>query len=210
MSRLHVYLDLDRTLFQTEGASRMLWQQIAHFNRKIKLEAELARQDTFYVSTDETNRYYYDFTAHLRAAGLESGEVYPMLRGSPLADDRLLFPGAAQLVDWLKPRADVAILTYGADDYQRLKAALCPALARVPVHTLIGDKLAWLEGKGPLAMVDDKPLVEVGRTLPSGVYFIQVSLEGAPLPSVPWPVFGTLDEVTKYFTHNIDKLSRLC
>ena len=107
----------------------------------IDLPSEWARQREFYVYHGEL--YFYDFTAHMTALGLDVNDVYERLRTSELADGRLEYEGVRALVEWARERGDVRILTFEPEDYQSLKLALCPSLRDVPVHRTLVKKFRW-------------------------------------------------------------------
>lgn len=199
MTRINVYLDLDRTLFNTNEVE-VLWQYIAKYF-DVDEDAMFRQADRYYVTSSEAN-YYHDLGRQLTDLGLDPQEVYRTLEKTDLANDRFLFDGAKELVEWLSQYAQPSIITYGEDDYQRFKVALCPSLAGLFVvttdkpkseilHTLPHDG-AWL--------VDDKP---IGDELPEGMKFVQVSLEGKPVEKQDWPVFENLRDVQSYFRSSI-------
>lgn len=174
MDTMKVYLDLDRTLFDTAHAAAAIWGQLEQLYG-INAAKERERQTDFYVH-DESGSYYYDLAAHLAACGLDPDEVAERLRTSPIADNRLLIPGAAELVNQLVDAAcDPAILTYGDAYYQRLKVALCPALGGAALHVTLGSKADFLADKGDCVLVDDK---NIASELPENVQFVWVQLEG--------------------------------
>lgn len=188
-----IYIDLDRTLFRTNELPLII-EEFKRFSPKIVPEKFLSEQTKYYVETDVG--YYYDMSAHLRAYQVDPDAMYRHVCASKIADNRFLFPGGEALAEWLSKRGDVAILTYGSDDYQRFKAALCPALAAIPVITTLEDKAVWFHREVKVArvvMIDDKP---IGKGVPSNVDFIQVQLEGKPSAwAYGWPVLDSLDEV---------------
>lgn len=190
MSQLSIYLDLDRTLYRTTAAGLAKWQKIGELYPQIDAIYQHDRQGEFYRHVD--GAYTYDFTAHVESIGLDPAVVYNQLRTSNLTDGRLEHDGVATLVSWAQTVADVRVLTYGVDDYQRLKAALCPSLQGVEVVTTLGGKGDYLQDKGRVWLVDDKPL---GVGLPANVQFIQVCLEGQDIESQPWPVVTSLQQV---------------
>jgi len=196
MSKPLVYLDVDRTLYRTDAANMIVWQQIATMAPEIDPESEYQRGAQFHVSS-QNGLYYYDFTRHLEDCGLNAAQIYAALKASPIADNRLLFPGAIELVTWLEAHARVALLTYGSDDYQRLKVALCPALKNLPIYTTQQPKAQWLETTEPCWLVDDKP---IGDELPSTVRFVQVNLEGREVAGIAaWPQCNSLTALGEYF-----------
>ncbi len=169
-----MYLDLDRTLFATAGASLAIWDELAHCY-PVDGAVESERQRQFYVF-EQPDSYYYDFAAHLRACQIDPDEAAEKLMASSLADNQLLMPGAEELVERLGSAGfRIEILTFGQEYYQRLKVALCPALSRLVVHVTLQPKALFLADKGECIMVDDKNIV---HELPPNVRFFWVQLEG--------------------------------
>ncbi len=174
-----VYLDLDRTLFATAGASLAIWNELAqHYPVDGVVESE--RQHQFYIFA-QSDSYYYDFVAHLHACQIDPDEAAERLMASSLADNRLLMPGAEGLVKRLELAGfRVEVLTFGQEYYQRLKVALCPALSHLAVHVTLQPKALFLADKGECIMIDDK---NIAHELPSNVHFFWVQLEGGVSPT---------------------------
>lgn len=193
IAKPRVYLDLDRTIFDTDKAS-MLWHELAKHYDLIP-EACHADRERFYV-WPVPGTYYHDMSAQLEAYGIYPPEAFEILRCSPLADGRLQLPYTDQLIHALRPLADLVVLTFGADDYQHLKAALCPALNGIPVITTSGEKRAILKEAGECWLVDDKPL---GEHPPKNVHYIQIAPPGGTVHgNTLWPFFSNLKEVKEY------------
>lgn len=175
---MKIYLDLDRTLFRTSVAAELIWRTIALWYPRVNVEYEATRQSEFYrfVTPDS---YYYDMASHFRSCGLDPIEIAGRLVTSQIADNRLLLDGAAELVEGLVAAGnDVAILSFGSEYYQRLKAALCPVLAGLPIYVTQKPKGIFLADKGECVMVDDK---DIAHQLPSNVRFIWVQVEGTSI-----------------------------
>ncbi len=191
-----VFLDLDRTLFDTRQVIE-LWRELA---RHYKLDADKATSErsNWYVWTS-TETYYHDFSAQLRSYGIDPKEAMERIVKSALAEGEFEFPYADILVSSLKTLANVKVLSFGADDYQRMKAALCPSLHGIEVITTLEPKqtvLAKYAATNNCWLVDDKP---IGRDMPNGVNFIQVALESeVPDFTAPWPIFTSLKDVKEY------------
>ncbi len=167
---LKLFLDLDRTLFRTSELDKAEWGLLGR-QFGIDSEAELARRTDFHVRTEKA--YYYDFAAHVRAAGLDDEEAFSFLLQSALADGRMEYDGVAEVVAWARQRGTVHVLTYGPANYQRFKAALCPSLEGAEIITTLQSKGEYFREQCPTGevwMVDDKP---IGGDLPDGVRFIQ-------------------------------------
>jgi hypothetical protein len=195
-----VYFDLDRTLFQT-GRSDELWDMIGALYPEI--DAQTAYQDRSQYYRYVGDQYYHDMSAQLQALGLEPEQVYEQLQRSELADGRFEYEYCHELLTNLQTQADIRVLTFGADDYQRFKASLCPSLAGIPIITTTRLKAEVLEdSEQECWLVDDKP---IGDELPGNVSFVQVSLEGAPVaPDTIWPVKHSLAEVDQFFSAIIE------
>ncbi|OYW85164.1 hypothetical protein B7Z17_02825 [Candidatus Saccharibacteria bacterium 32-49-10] len=191
-----VYLDLDRTVFQTSLVGRM-YGTIGELFEHVDAKKAYAEIKQYFVHTDD-GRYYHDFSAHLEALGLVPEDVYTLLLESDLANGQMEFPGVAELVAMLEDVAEVRILTYGAADYQICKAGLCPSLAGIPIITTTRHKAEVLaEFEEECWLIDDNP---IGEELPNNVSFIQVDLErrgNTPVDAF-WPVFDNLTDTKDY------------
>jgi FMN phosphatase YigB (HAD superfamily) len=191
-----VYLDLDRTIYRTEKGG-LIWEKIYELYPELddKEAAESVEQYHQYVG----DMYYYDFTKHLQALGLDAEIVYQQLLETELTDGRLEYPGASGLINSLGSKGvEVRVLTFGLDDYQRFKASLCPSLQAIPVITTLHEKAILLEDEAEECwLVDDKP---VGLELPGNVSFAQVNLQpGAERHKEDWPICYSLKEVKEFF-----------
>ena len=191
---LKLVLDLDRTLFRTSELDEAEWGLLGR-QFGIDSEVELARRTDFHVRTETA--YYYDFAAHVRAAGLGEEAVFAFLLQSTLADGRMEYDGVAELVTWAKQRGTVHVLTYGPANYQQFKAALCPSLKGAEIITTLQSKGEYFREQcltGEVWMVDDKP---IGGDLPDDVRFIQTAeYNGIAAPEHPaWPVATALSQI---------------
>lgn len=198
-SRPRIYLDLDRTLFQTKQLDG-IWRIIEELHPSVTASIQPTTMQQYYVANQLAPELsYFDMTSYLSSIGLNADEIYQELSDSPASDGRLEFDGVSDLIAYLSPRADVAILTYGDDRFQRWKASLCPSLRGLNVYTTLMPKEQWLEDKGACWLVDDKP---VGFVLPDAVRFVQVYCE-KPMPAQPigaWPHCQSVREVRSLFT----------
>lgn len=191
-----VFLDLDRTLFDTRRIGE-IWQELA---KKYDIDpvAAAAERSKWYV-WESTTTYHHDFSAQLRAYGIHPKEAYAYIQASPLSDGRLEFPYTEQLITTLVPIARLKILTYGSHDYQQLKASLCPSLDNIAILPTLESKSAVLQRyteKYSCWLVDDKP---IGHDLPPEVHFVQAALESEiPDFTQNWPIFTSLKDVKDY------------
>lgn len=200
---MNVYLDLDRTLFDTDRSGRAIWDALDALPQ-VDAHAEFARQREFYVYQNEGSTYYYDFAAHLESLSLDPADIEAYLLETATGDE-LLLPGAVEFVEQLRSAGiQPEILTYGHDFYQRLKAKLCPVLADIVIHTTLGPKQDFFYDKSASILVDDKP---IGNQLPPQVAFIQVQLEAKK--TIPehahWPVYTELSPVADEILRRVDR-----
>lgn len=189
-----IYFDLDRTLFQTSRADE-IWDKIGELYPEVDGKAAYEGRSEFYSFVGDS--YYHDMSAHLVSLGLDPTRVYEDLQQSELADGRFEYEGCKELLETLSSRAELRVLTFGMDDYQRFKASLCPSLRELPVTTTLRLKADVLEElQDECWLVDDKA---IGFELPGNVSFVQVSLEGGEVDAFDWPVFRSLREVQEFF-----------
>ena len=100
---MDIYLDVDRTLFNTDLFDELRWSML---RREYSVDTqERARQKRFFVHND--GMYYYDFSAHMKDIGLEPREVYSALSQSELGDGRLEYKGVSELISWIRERGTV-------------------------------------------------------------------------------------------------------
>lgn len=200
MSQPTVYLDLDRTLFQTAKMDDVWRYLAAHYDGQVPRDAWRYQQE-FFVTADDL--YYYDMSAQLLSLGFDPAEIYAEIARSPLSDGRFEFAGCQSLIAYLQFRADVQIITYGPEDIQNFKASLCPSLVGIPISTTLAPKQEFFVAHGNSGwVIDDKA---IWRQLPAGIHFVQVSMEGKPLPDMrpSWPIFTTLAQVEEYLRHEL-------
>ena len=156
------YLDLDRTLFRTERVYEIIAKIAELYPEKPSLVDGYELRHNHYVypfaAEGDTRTYSHDLSWWLRDHGLDPGSVYGRLLESELTDGRFEYKDVAELVGQLKSRGEVKILTFGVDEYQRFKAALCPSLEGVEVITTLKSKTEYLNryGRDGDWMVDDK------------------------------------------------------
>ena len=201
-----VYLDLDRTLFDTEKTGE-IWQVVGRLYPQVDTEQSYRQREQYYGMVGDL--YFYDMSAQLRDFGLDPETVYAELQKTELADGRFEFSGCRELIETLGKHAEVQVFTFGMDDFQRFKASLCPSLRGLQVITTLRAKAEVLDDtETECWLVDDKP---IGDELPSSVSFVQVALEGQPASlDETWPTMTRLEQVREFFVdvfadQNIDK-----
>ncbi len=92
------------------------------------------------------------------------------------------------------------ILTFGADDYQRFKAALCPSLSGIEVITTLEPKTEILARIGAVGdwLVDDKEVA-----IPAGMHFVRV-MHGDGEESLVSSACGSLEQVMVRIRQTLD------
>lgn len=198
MSRPIVALDLDDTLLKNRAMIYDIWRVVAHNFPDRQIDPDLAYDELqkYYKTTAPTlDMKAYDFDAHLRDCGVDVGMAYDAVRCSELADGRHQVDGLEDFLTDLRRFADMLVVTYGYDDYQRLKASLCPALQNVEIITTLDSKSVVLKKRPEVDfMIDDRLVPD----LPDSVQFVMVSLVGKPIDSQSPPVFTSLKDVGDY------------
>lgn len=192
-----IYLDLDRTLFQTKMTND-IWPVIEQLYSQVDSAKAIAEREKYYRSDGDL--YYHDVSRQLRDYGVEPYEVYEAVAKTELADGRFEFEGVRELVEGLREKGqEVTVLTYGSDHFQRFKVSLCPSLRDVAVVTTLRPKYEYLDMLEAIDVwvVDDKP---IGDEISGLASFVQVSLEGIAVPPyASWPVFYNLRDVREFF-----------
>jgi hypothetical protein len=171
MNKPILFVDFDRTLFDTNAFTAQLWQSV---NRRYDVDIELAKAESKAYFTYLGNLYDYDFFGHMRRiTGLSDAAIEAAVR-EDLAHQQFLYEDSDAVFAWHRAGHDVRILTYGNEPYQRLKLGFTPAiLESLPVVIIRerkadylasahADQLGWL--------VDDKP----DQQLPAG--FAEINL----------------------------------
>lgn len=167
-----IYLDLDRTLYDTVKGNEHIWHELEKLYG-IDSKKQRARQSDFYIWQDEKT-YYYDIAAHMRDVRIDPADANVKLIRA-LEGDSFLMPGAKDFLERVCTfSVPVELLTYGDTYFQTLKASLCTALHGVPLRITRRPKHVFLETQRECVLVDDKPIV---KELPAHVHFFHVQLE---------------------------------
>jgi hypothetical protein len=156
------YLDLDRTIFRTDQIAKFfpVLERLYPENSAIRTAYETRESYHVFPHLEEGDRktYYYDLTSQLEQAGLDARQVFSQLHDTELSDGRFEYDGAEELVQILKARGEVKVLTYGEEIYQKFKASLCPSLRGLEVITTVELKVKYLNEHSTARdwIIDDK------------------------------------------------------
>jgi hypothetical protein len=172
---------------------------------KPQLRGAYAERAQYYVfpfaSKGDMKTYYHDVGRWISDEGLDINDVYRQLVTKGLGDGRFEFPGVRDLILELQRVGVVKILTFGADKYQRFKAALCPSLDGLEIITTLEPKTDVLGriGKAGDWLVDDKPVA-----VPQGMNFVQVNHGDGAEPVAAPQVCTSLEQVAAHIRQTLD------
>lgn len=164
-----VFIDLDRTIFDTAKFFNELWDTVGELSGT-DIAQPKARADKFRVYQGDL--FNYEFFRHLEAEGLVVSEqsLVEKLR----QPGRFVYKDVVPAWPYLATMAEPQILTYGGTDYQHLKIACCPELDNVTVVNVLETKADYFKRElpgVPALLIDDKDLA---GELPVSVTFVQV------------------------------------
>lgn len=157
MTRKVLFLDLDRTLFNTDLFIKEFWHAAATLYNFDPIH-QLTQVASWYEPVGDFG--YYSVEDHVRAVvgktAAEVGQaVRPMLKATNFA-----YPDTAEITAW-QARGDyeLRILTFGGEWLQKYKLSLTPTLNSLPYDIILvakGDFIAknFTDAQGFL--VDDK------------------------------------------------------
>ncbi|MGH7196282.1 MAG: hypothetical protein ACREGJ_00765 [Candidatus Saccharimonadales bacterium] len=157
------YLDLDRTLFDTERFVLELFKVAGRIYRekgvrRMRLLTDLPHQIRYVGDLS-----YYPFFDHLAEYGVDTQEAKKLLYEA-LKDNDFLYKDAHELLDWLESHGiQPHILTFGDKDYQSFKISLAPRLQNLPVTIVQESKGAFLARQAceSAILVDDKLVTDL-------------------------------------------------
>lgn len=172
-----VFVDLDRTIFDTPAFFEAAWDTVGRI-RGIDTTVHRKRAANYYAYNRDL--YNYEFFRHLSAEGLEvDAEALVAELRRP---GRFIYADVMPTWPLLSGIATPKILTYGGADYQQLKIASCPELDAVEVVAVLEPKAEYFMREmpeKPVILLDDKDLA---AELPPHVRFIRVNrANDAPL-----------------------------
>ena len=172
MAKPILFVDFDRTLFNTSAFTADLWLSLA---TRYGIDAEQAKEEGKAYFNYVGNLYDYDFFSHMRRLTGESDAAIAYAVTQDLAGRQFLFDDSDEVFAWQQAGYDVRILTFGNEPYQRLKFALAPGIVeKLPVVIICerkADYLASAHAEQLGWLVDDKP----DQRLPIG--FTEINLD---------------------------------
>lgn len=171
MNKPILFVDFDRTLFDTNAFTTQLWQSVG---RRYGVDIEQAKVESKVYFTYHGNLYDYDFFGHMRyITGLSDAAIEAVVR-EDLAHHQFLYDDSDEVFAWQRAGYDVRILTYGNESYQRLKLGFAPNIVeKLPVVIIRerkADYLASAHAEQLGWLIDDKP----DQQLPTG--FAEINL----------------------------------
>jgi hypothetical protein len=132
-----LFLDLDRTLFDTVSFMTTLWRALSdHYGQDYDHCMALVPQ--YYRAIGDYR--YYDLKIHLQdGLGVDPEEavaaVTPQLKNTDFT-----FPDASELHIWQKSDYEIRILTFGPAWVQQFKMRFAPSIAHLPIDIILEPK----------------------------------------------------------------------
>jgi hypothetical protein len=165
MSRRIIFVDLDRTIFDTNQFMVSLWEAASQLYPNTDVVYEVSRIREWYRAVGDLQYYLFDQHLH-HATGAAFEKIAPELRRR-LQHEQFAFPDTAAITSWAAHGYDVRILSFGAQDFQAFKLSLIPQFDQ-PRDIILEAKGAFITEHFPGVtgfMVDDKR----NLSLPAGV-----------------------------------------
>jgi hypothetical protein len=164
MSRKTIFVDLDRTLFDTNQFMVALWEAVGQLYPKVDVVYEVSRIGEWYEHIGDLKHYLFP-KQFAHATGDTFAKAAPALH-SLLRHEQFAFPDAMVIKMWPGRGYDVRIVSFGAEDLQKFKLSLMPEFDE-PRDIILEAKGPFLMRNYPNAagfMVDDKrnPHLPVG------------------------------------------------
>lgn len=151
-----LFLDLDRTLFDTVRFMNALWHALAAQCGQ-DYDHCMAMVPQYYRAIGDYR--YYDLWLHIQdGLGVDPevavAAITPHLKGADFT-----FPDASELHEWQKTDYEIRILTFGPEWVQRFKLQFAPRIAQLPIDIILEPKNQFIArdyaGRSGL-LVDDK------------------------------------------------------
>lgn len=181
----YIFFDFDETIFNHEDYQQF-WANV--------LEQKLGVDSRPYVDTFSTfhdKRGVHGLYRHKQHALRTTGHEWSFISG--VATDEVRQgehhfchnDAHAAIARAVATGAEVRILTYGREAYQRFKISLCDEVARLPVHVVTEDKGDFLAryfgGEHQHGvLIDDKSPQDI--SLPPNWQHVWINRNGQPMP----------------------------
>lgn len=152
-----IYLDLDRTLFNTPV---FVPELVAAAEKLYGLDAQQFQKDmaTYYLSSADGQLQHYDFFAQLAAHAIDIRHAERELLAA-LHGRNYVYDDAREMLQLLgSTPITLGIVSYGTQFYQLFKYKAAPELAGLPIKVVFHDKATYIaeQPHEPSWLVDDK------------------------------------------------------
>jgi hypothetical protein len=175
-----VYLDLDRTLFDTDKYITHCATMLINHLGVDSIEF-LSETKKFSLIFDEKT-YHYLMFRHCRNYGLN-----PIIAREFLLDtitpQMFMYADAIEFVENFPDRSKLEIVTFGVEEEQGFKIETCPVLGSLVRHVSLRPKaevLARISAGQKCVIIDDKLIPD----LPEGISQIHITRAGATDTSI--------------------------
>ena len=156
MAHKTLFLDMDRTLLNTNEFVQAFWRAVEKYYR-INHEHAIAEMPKYYHDMGELR--YHDLYLQLSELfGLDPDEVIATIRPD-LATQDFLYADVKPILALQKHDFELRIITFGEQWFQQCKLSFLPALDHLPRDIILESKGAFLARTYPQAegwMIDDK------------------------------------------------------
>jgi hypothetical protein len=157
MNNPTIFVDLDRTIFDTNRFFPIVWQAVGDLYPGVHVEQEIGLIDRWYETSVGDLRTYY-FEKHFEAVtGVKFEDGFAVLHEHLKGGD-YAFPDAQVVNSWGELGYNVRILSFGGRGFQELKLSLIPEFDQ-PRDIILERKGAFIARHYPGAhgfMIDDK------------------------------------------------------
>jgi hypothetical protein len=157
MSRPIIFVDFDRTLFQTDALFPLLWDTVGELYPQADIQTAKNEVGKWYEIIEGDYKHYL-FPQHLlHVTGANFDQAEPLLL-ERLSKHDFTYPDVGVINHWPAKGYDVRILTFGGEPFQKFKLKLTPQFIE-PRDIILEPKGTFLAHHYPDAagfMVDDK------------------------------------------------------
>ncbi|HSW81121.1 MAG TPA: hypothetical protein VLG40_01875 [Candidatus Saccharimonas sp.] len=159
-----LFLDLDRTLFDTPRFTQALWYAIGH-EFKVDAAQQLESLPEWYHQIGDLR--YYHFEEHVKHVLHKTADEITAKIRPRLERENFLYPDTSELQNW-QTRGDyqLRILSFGGEWLQKFKISLCPRIADLPADIILEPKNTFIAHNYSRAngfLVDDKRNLDLPR-----------------------------------------------